>query len=146
MIQDSSIGMTHYGLDGSGLISGRGKRFFCTTQGQSPPSLLSNEYRALCLGVKRTGIEADNSTASSEEVKNDGAIPLRHTCLWCGAQLFMHRDKFNFLPSYTWTDWGRNLRYQASWGTFEQASPITSGLHMLVFPFLTWHGFQPTKF
>jgi hypothetical protein len=37
-------------------------------------------------GVKPPGREADNSPASSAEVKNVGAVPaLPHTSLWCGA-------------------------------------------------------------
>jgi hypothetical protein len=44
------------------------------------------EARALSLGVKGLGREADHSPPSSAEVKNDGAIPpLSHTSSWRGA-------------------------------------------------------------
>jgi hypothetical protein len=72
--RNSSAGIVmDCGLDGQGLISGRGKRFLHSVQCpiQRVPGALSPE-------VKRPG--RDHSPPSSAEVKNDGAIPpLPHT-------------------------------------------------------------------
>jgi hypothetical protein len=46
----------------------------------------------------RSKREADHSSRSSTEVKNDGAIPpLPHKSSRRGAQLFKHRENFNLL-------------------------------------------------
>jgi hypothetical protein len=77
---------TGFGLNGQGLIPGRGKIFlFSIMSGQlwGPPGLLSNGYwegGAVSLGVKQQGCEADHTPAPSTKVKNSGAIPsLPHT-------------------------------------------------------------------
>jgi hypothetical protein len=55
------------GLDGWGLITGRGKHF----------SLLHSVQTSYTVGsgVKRPGCEADNSLPSSAQVNYSGAIP-----------------------------------------------------------------------
>jgi hypothetical protein len=45
----------------------------------------------ISLGEKRPGHEADHSSPSNAEVKNDGAIPpFNHVSSWLSAQLFTH--------------------------------------------------------
>jgi hypothetical protein len=40
---------------------------------------------ALFPGVKQLGRETDHTPPSSDDIKNDGAMPLLHTFSWCGA-------------------------------------------------------------
>jgi hypothetical protein len=73
-----------YQLDDRSSISGRGKKFSSTPQSPNrlwgPSSPLYSGYRALSPEVKRSGRDADHSSASSAEAKNGGAIlPLPHT-------------------------------------------------------------------
>jgi hypothetical protein len=90
VVRDSSVGVaTDYELDGRGSISsgardcslshsvpaGSGVHLSCLVRTGSLPSRL-----------KRPGREADLSSPSCAEAKNDGAIPpLRHTSSWRGA-------------------------------------------------------------
>jgi hypothetical protein len=92
MSRDSSVGVaTSYGPDGRGSIPGRGKIFFFTPQLpdriSGTPSLLANGYRGdIFQGLRRPGREADQSSPSSVEVKNGGAmLALHHTPSWRGA-------------------------------------------------------------
>jgi hypothetical protein len=65
-----------YEMNGQNSIPGSGKRFFSVPQ--RPDRLLRpNQWvqRAIFLGVKCPGREADYSHPSSAEVKNDGAVP-----------------------------------------------------------------------
>jgi hypothetical protein len=63
------------------------------------PSLLSNGYQGLSLGVKRPGREADHSPPPSAEVKECVQLYFHspNTPSWRGAQLKkQHRDTFTF--------------------------------------------------
>jgi hypothetical protein len=90
--KNSTVGIGKgYGLDGRGLITGSGKKCFCTLQRpkralgstQPPIQLVPG---ALSLGVKWPGRETDNSPLSSGEFKNGAAIhPPLHTSSWRGA-------------------------------------------------------------
>jgi len=54
-----------------------------------PPSLLFNGYRALFLGVKRPGREADHSPLSGAKVKNSWSytpIPQYASLVWCSVK------------------------------------------------------------
>jgi hypothetical protein len=83
--------VTSYGWTAEGSIPGRAKRFFFISHRPDrfwgPSSFLSDRYQELfSRGVKRLGREADHSSPSSAEIKNDGAIPpLTHTYSWLGA-------------------------------------------------------------
>jgi hypothetical protein len=86
---DSTVGTaTDYRLDDRGSILGRDGRFLSFPQRPhwlwGSPSLLSNRYRgALSWGAKRSMGEADHSSPSSAEVKNDDAIPpFSHMSPW----------------------------------------------------------------
>jgi hypothetical protein len=82
--------VTGYGLDGWGLIPGKGKIFLFSTASRpalghtrSPTQWVSE---ALSSGIKRPGHKADQSLPSSAEVKNDEAIILLlHMSSWHGA-------------------------------------------------------------
>jgi hypothetical protein len=77
MSRDSSVGIAlGYGLEDRGSrvrFPAGGWEFFSSPPRQErlwgPPSLLSNGYQGLSLGVKRPGREADHSHPSSVEVK-----------------------------------------------------------------------------
>jgi hypothetical protein len=76
--RDTLVGIaTGNDLGGRGLITGRGKRCFSSSQRSDrlwgTRNFLSNGYRGLFLGVKRPGREADHSSPSNAEVKNGGA-------------------------------------------------------------------------
>jgi hypothetical protein len=72
--------VTGYGLDGRGLIPGKGK-IFCFMPHYpdwfwSPPIVLSNGYQWLSpQGAKQLWREADDSPPTSAKVKNGGSIP-----------------------------------------------------------------------
>jgi hypothetical protein len=77
-------------LDGQGLISRKGKRFFSTPQHPDQPwgpsSFLSKGHGgALFLEVKQPGHEGDHSLLCSAEVKNGGVIPSLPHIPWHGA-------------------------------------------------------------
>jgi len=60
---------TDYGLDGPGIKSRRGTRFFARPDRPwGPPSLLHNGYRDFPGGKMRPGRAADHSPPSSAEV------------------------------------------------------------------------------
>jgi hypothetical protein len=88
---DSSVCIaTGYGLDGRGMIPGRGKIFLFSTGfgpavGPTQP-LIEWLPGDLSPGIKQQGREADHSYPSSAEVKNGGAIPpLLHRSSWRSA-------------------------------------------------------------
>jgi hypothetical protein len=66
--RDSSVGIaTRYGLDGPGIESRWGARFFRTSPDRplwGPPSLLYDGYRVFHRGVKRPGRGADHPPPS----------------------------------------------------------------------------------
>jgi hypothetical protein len=100
--RDSSAGIaTDYGLDGKGLIPGRGK--ICLSippRSALRPSQvpIHGQQVALSLEVKRSGREADHSLPCSADVNNSGAIaPLPLTYSWCGAYLIKHM-RYLILP------------------------------------------------
>jgi hypothetical protein len=69
--RDSSVGIaTRYGMDGPGIGSRCGARFFSTRPDRpwGPPSLLYNGYRVI-LGVKRSWRGVDHPRPSRAEVK-----------------------------------------------------------------------------
>jgi hypothetical protein len=77
MSRDSAVGIaTGYGLDGRGvgIRVPVGARIFSSPRRPDgfwgPPSLLSNGYRELSVGVKRPGREADHSPLTTADVKN----------------------------------------------------------------------------
>jgi hypothetical protein len=70
------------------LDSQQGKEIFLLSASSRPALRPSGTGVALSLGVKRPGLEANHSPASSFEVKNGGAIgliPLPHTSSWHGS-------------------------------------------------------------
>jgi hypothetical protein len=75
---------TGYGLDGRGLIPGRGKIFLHSVQtgsGLAQPSMQWVPWTNFP-GVKRQEPKADHSPPSNAEVKNGGAIPITPTSSW----------------------------------------------------------------
>jgi hypothetical protein len=78
--------------------------------------------RALSLGVKRPGREADHSSPSSADVKECVKLYLhsRNTPSWCGSQLKKHRDNFTLLVAlYDCKTWIVTLREEGRLRVFE---------------------------
>jgi hypothetical protein len=114
-IRDSSVGIAlGYGLDDRGsrvrFSAGAGNfSLHHPVQNGSGPTKPPIQWvsRALSLGVKRPGREADHSPPSSAEVKNAWSYtstPQYVFMVWC---LVTHRDNFTFTftdPQFAWND------------------------------------------